>query len=121
MYVFVKAPTFKLLFILFFVLKSLLVSYIASLIFQSRAHPREIMTEVLKALQEINVCWKKIGHYNMKCRWSPRFPQGHSESMLHANHSFGKELTIVEADDDVDGNLSNAVKFEIQVFFSNFS
>ncbi|XP_020087592.1 serine/threonine protein kinase OSK1-like [Ananas comosus] len=83
---------------------------------QSRAHPREIMTEVLKALQEINVCWKKIGHYNMKCRWSPRFPQGHSESMLHANHSFGKELTIVEADDDVDGNLSNAVKFEIQLY-----
>ncbi|KAJ0905567.1 putative non-specific serine/threonine protein kinase [Helianthus annuus] len=30
-----------------------------------RAHPREIMTEVLKALQELNVCWKKISHYNM--------------------------------------------------------
>ncbi|KAM0071046.1 putative non-specific serine/threonine protein kinase [Helianthus debilis subsp. tardiflorus] len=32
---------------------------------ESRAHPREIMTEVLKALQELNVCWKKIGHYNI--------------------------------------------------------
>ncbi|KAK3042715.1 hypothetical protein RJ639_000773, partial [Escallonia herrerae] len=36
---------------------------------QSPAHPREIMTQVLRALQELNVCWKKIGHYNMKCRW----------------------------------------------------
>ncbi|GFY82963.1 SNF1 kinase homolog 10 [Actinidia rufa] len=41
---------------------------------QSQAHPREIMTEVLKALQELNVCWKKIGHYNMKCRWVPCIP-----------------------------------------------
>ena len=40
---------------------------------QSQAHPREIMNEVLKALQELNVCWKKIGHYNMKCRWVPGF------------------------------------------------
>ncbi|KAG2283802.1 hypothetical protein Bca52824_055022 [Brassica carinata] len=40
---------------------------------QSHAHPREIMNELLKALQELNVCWKKIGHYNMKCRWVPGF------------------------------------------------
>ncbi|EMS57852.1 Carbon catabolite-derepressing protein kinase [Triticum urartu] len=42
---------------------------------QSRAQPREIMIKVLKALQELNVCWKKNGHYNMKCRWCPVFPQ----------------------------------------------
>ncbi|KAH0939866.1 hypothetical protein HID58_007327 [Brassica napus] len=42
----------------------------------SQAHPREIMNEVLKALQELNVCWKKIGHYNMKCRWVPCFADG---------------------------------------------
>ncbi|KAM7480056.1 hypothetical protein LguiA_028269 [Lonicera macranthoides] len=36
---------------------------------QSPAHPREIMTQVLGALQELHVSWKKIGHYNMKCRW----------------------------------------------------
>jgi 5'-AMP-activated protein kinase catalytic alpha subunit len=35
---------------------------------QSPAHPREIMREVLGALQDLNVSWKKIGHYNMKCR-----------------------------------------------------
>nr|QSH71638.1 SNF1-related protein kinase [Hedychium coronarium] len=40
---------------------------------QSRAPPREIMTEVLKALQELNISWKQIGHYNMKCRYFPGF------------------------------------------------
>nr|GMD07650.1 SNF1-related protein kinase catalytic subunit alpha KIN10-like [Ipomoea batatas] len=36
---------------------------------QSPATPQEIMTQVLGALQELNVRWKKIGHYNMKCMW----------------------------------------------------
>ncbi|CAH2079874.1 unnamed protein product [Thlaspi arvense] len=36
---------------------------------QSQAHPRDIMTEVFKALQNLKVCWKKIGLYNIKCRW----------------------------------------------------
>lgn len=34
---------------------------------QSPAHPREIMAQILGALQGLNVRWKKIGHYNMKC------------------------------------------------------
>lgn len=75
------------------------------------------MTEVLKALQELNVCWKKIGHYNMKCKWLPGFP-GHPESMLnnpmHHSHSFGDESAIVESDDAA-GKSSNVVKFEVQV------
>ncbi|CAI9276958.1 unnamed protein product [Lactuca saligna] len=87
---------------------------------QSRAHPREIMTEVLKALQELNVCWKKIGHYNMKCRWVPGVP-GHHQGMVNdsismqSNHNyFGDELTIVEND----GALTspNVVKFEVQLY-----
>lgn len=75
------------------------------------------MTEVLKALQELNVRWKRIGHYNMKCCYIPGFSD-HAESMLnnspHANHSFSDECAIVESD--------NIVKFEIQVpLFSYFS
>ncbi|ONK79804.1 uncharacterized protein A4U43_C01F10240 [Asparagus officinalis] len=85
---------------------------------QSRAHPREIMTEVLKALQDLNVCWKKIGHYNMKCRWLPAC-NGNSNGMLnspmHANHGFGDESTIVESDDAI-GKSANAVKFEVQLY-----
>lgn len=74
------------------------------------------MTEVLKALQELNVFWKKIGHYNMKCRWVPGSP-GHGEGTLnnsmHDNNYFGDESSIVEHD----GNIrpQNVVKFEVQV------
>ncbi|EEE64457.1 hypothetical protein OsJ_19306 [Oryza sativa Japonica Group] len=78
----------------------------------SRAHPREIITEVLKALQELNVCWKKIGHYNMKCRWSPSFPS--HESMMHNNHGFGAESAIIETDDSE--KSTHTVKFEIQLY-----
>ena len=77
---------------------------------QSRAHPREIITEVLKALQELNVCWKKIGHYNMKCRWNPGFV----ENMMHNNHGFGAESAIIETD-DLSERSAHIVKFEIQV------
>ncbi|KAJ6819104.1 SNF1-related protein kinase catalytic subunit alpha KIN10-like [Iris pallida] len=84
---------------------------------QSRAHPREIMTEVLKALQDLNVCWKKIGHYNMKCRWFPEYlgqPGSMLNSAIHSN-SFGDETAIVESD-EADGKLFNVVKFEIQLY-----
>uniref|UniRef100_A0A1D1Y355 non-specific serine/threonine protein kinase n=1 Tax=Anthurium amnicola TaxID=1678845 RepID=A0A1D1Y355_9ARAE len=85
---------------------------------QSRAHPREIMTEVLKALQELNVCWKKIGHYNVKCRWFPGFPS-HPESLvnqhLHADLSFGNDSTIVK-EEDVVTMSPNTVKFEVQLY-----
>ncbi|GMP30635.1 hypothetical protein CsSME_00005210 [Camellia sinensis var. sinensis] len=83
---------------------------------QSRAHPREIMTEVLKALQELNVCWKKIGHYNMKCRWIPGIP-GHHEGMINpmqSNHFFGDESTIIE--NDGVNRTPNVVKFEVQLY-----
>ncbi|KAJ0970893.1 hypothetical protein J5N97_018852 [Dioscorea zingiberensis] len=85
---------------------------------QSRAHPREIMSEVLKALQELNVCWKKIGHYNMKCRWCPCFSgqaEGMRDNNLNSNHCFGDESAIVESD-DVAGRSSNVVKFELQLY-----
>ncbi|CAI0439476.1 unnamed protein product [Linum tenue] len=84
---------------------------------QSRAHPREIMTEVLKALQELNVGWKKIGHYNMKCRWIPGSP-GHHEGMLNDsgpnNHFFGDESSIIENDGAT--KAPNVVKFEVQLY-----
>uniref|UniRef100_A0A0A9CYQ7 Non-specific serine/threonine protein kinase n=1 Tax=Arundo donax TaxID=35708 RepID=A0A0A9CYQ7_ARUDO len=79
---------------------------------QSRAHPREIMTEVLKALQELNVYWKKIGHYNMKCRWSAGFPG--QENMNHNNHNFSAESIATV---DLRERL-NLIKFEIQVTVS---
>ena len=77
------------------------------------------MKEVLKALQELNVCWKKIGHYNMKCRWVPCIP-GHHEGMVNhmqSNHYFGDEPTIIE--NDGVARLPNVVKFEVQVSYTS--
>ncbi|KAL8493668.1 hypothetical protein ACS0TY_024741 [Phlomoides rotata] len=39
--------------------------------FKSQASPHETMLDVLKVLHSLNVRWKKIGHYNMKCLWLP--------------------------------------------------
>ncbi|KAG0484984.1 hypothetical protein HPP92_009063 [Vanilla planifolia] len=71
---------------------------------QSKAHPREIMMEVLKALQELNVRWKKIGHYNMKCRWMPGVYRGYSDQ------------SDIIGNDDIVGNSSYVVKFEVQLY-----
>ncbi|KAJ0905826.1 putative non-specific serine/threonine protein kinase [Helianthus annuus] len=82
---------------------------------QSRAHPREIMTEVLKALQELNVCWKKIGHYNMKCRWDPNHKDGPiNNNGMQSSHYFGDESTIVNA--DITSTSPDVVKFEVQLY-----
>ncbi|KAL8038580.1 hypothetical protein ABFS82_11G121600 [Erythranthe guttata] len=75
---------------------------------QSRAHPREIMTEVLKAMQELNVFWKKIGHYNMKCRWM----RGSNNIV---NNYFGDESTTIENDGN-NTRLQNVIKFEVQLY-----
>ncbi|KAM3335879.1 hypothetical protein ACQJBY_030046 [Aegilops geniculata] len=80
---------------------------------QSPAHPRDIMIEVLKALQELNVRWKKNGHHNMKCRWCPGFPQ--VSDMLDANHSFVDGSTIMDIG-DANGRLPVVIKFEIQLY-----
>ncbi|XP_042043596.1 SNF1-related protein kinase catalytic subunit alpha KIN10-like [Salvia splendens] len=84
---------------------------------QSRAHPREIMAEVLKALQELNVNWKKIGQYNMKCRWVPGDP-GHSEGVvnnsMHDNNYFEDESSIVEH--GANFKPQHVVKFEVQLY-----
>lgn len=79
---------------------------------QSHAHPREIMNEVLKALQELNVCWKKIGHYNMKCRWVPGFADGQN-TMVNNQLHFGDESSIIE--DDCAMTSPTVIKFELQV------
>ncbi|CAN7079969.1 unnamed protein product [Brassica oleracea var. botrytis] len=80
---------------------------------QSHAHPREIMNEVLKALQELNVCWKKIGHYNMKCRWVPGFSDGQN-TMGNDQLHFRDESSIIE--DDCAMTSLTVIKFELQLY-----
>ncbi|KZV33311.1 hypothetical protein F511_05434 [Dorcoceras hygrometricum] len=85
---------------------------------QSRAHPREIMSEVLKALQELNVFWKKIGQYNMKCRWIHGIPgedEGIDKNPIHDCPQTGKESAITIRHDG-DLRPQNVVKFEMQIY-----
>ena len=70
------------------------------------------MNEVLKALQELNVCWKKIGHYNMKCRWVPGFSDGQN-TMGNDQIHFRDESSIIE--DDCAMTSLTVIKFELQV------
>jgi len=65
------------------------------------------MTDVLKALQELNVCWKKIGPYNMKCIWTVVIP-GHQGGMVNDS---------VHGDNEV-APKSTVVKFELQVIIT---
>ncbi|KAE8797000.1 SnRK1 alpha subunit [Hordeum vulgare] len=85
-----------------------------SLGLQSGAHPRAIMIEVLKALNELNVRWKNNGDYNMKCRWCPGFPQV-SDMLLDANHSFVVDSTMMD-NGDANRRLPAVIKFEIQLY-----
>lgn len=82
---------------------------------QSQAHPREIMQEVLKALEELDVGWKKIGHYNMKCRWFPALLR--NVDSLHGNHILQDDSTgVIEADGINCRSPPNVVKFEVQLY-----
>ncbi|KAK4481785.1 hypothetical protein RD792_012696 [Penstemon davidsonii] len=64
--------------------------------FKSRARPRETMLWVLKVFHRLNVKWKRIGIYNMKCLWVPPF----SRCSLSTTESPIRS--------------SDAIKFEIQ-------
>lgn len=82
------------------------------LFIQSRGQPFQIMMEVLKALQAINVRWKNIGHYNMKCRWFPSFIPG-----LNNNHYFGDDESTVIENSGVTMSPNVVIKFQLQVMY----
>lgn len=63
------------------------------------------MMKVLKVLQELNVCWKKIGDYNMKCKLTSNTTTHHQDM---PNHSIMWEVNHVTI-------FQNVVKFELQV------
>ncbi|XP_008452374.2 SNF1-related protein kinase catalytic subunit alpha KIN10-like isoform X2 [Cucumis melo] len=74
---------------------------------QAKAHPRDIMMKVLKVLQELNVYWKKIGDYNMKCMLTSDTSTHHQQYM--PNHSIRLEVNHLTI-------LQNVVKFEVQLY-----
>lgn len=81
---------------------------------QIPAHPREIMTRVLEILRDLNVCWKKIGLYNIKCRWVSNIPH----EQLYDNHFIDSDIIITSPNNNNnnDNRSQNVVKFEIQLY-----
>lgn len=72
------------------------------------------MTQVLLTLQAMNVCWKKIGHYNIKCRWFHVF---HNPAGMNNHHSPDSDyITDESAIIHDDFRAQSVVKFEMQVF-----
>ncbi|KZV27376.1 hypothetical protein F511_02485 [Dorcoceras hygrometricum] len=71
---------------------------------KSQASPGATMLEVLNAFHRLNVKWKRIGSYNVKCLWSP------PPSRCSVSASTG--ICIRSGD---------VVKFEIQVSFGSFN
>ncbi|KAK4378110.1 hypothetical protein RND71_004406 [Anisodus tanguticus] len=78
---------------------------------QSPENPREIMNQVLGTLQALNVRWKKIGHYNMKCLWCHNFGL-HSLASNHMNDDFINNASAIST---THLQPQPAVKFEMQV------
>ncbi|KAJ4824726.1 SNF1- protein kinase catalytic subunit alpha kin10 [Turnera subulata] len=73
------------------------------------------MMVVLGALHELTVCWKKIGHYNKKCRCIPGTGGYRESSMLNDPvHSIGDQYSIIETDEAIAS--ANVVKFEVQLY-----
>ncbi|XAR48319.1 Non-specific serine/threonine protein kinase [Bertholletia excelsa] len=87
--------------------------------FQSQASPIETMTRVLKVLHKLNVRWKEIGRYNMKCLWISRIStyatQTINDGPAKINNVYGLESSIVSMS-RLGIRMQDTVKFEIQLY-----
>ncbi|KAH9301341.1 hypothetical protein KI387_012924, partial [Taxus chinensis] len=89
---------------------------------QSTAHPQDIIREVLKVLQNLNVAWKQIGHYTMKCRWFPRLSSQielhliNSKALLSLPQNITQEslVSISKLGSAIHETQENVLKFEVQ-------
>ncbi|PIA47481.1 hypothetical protein AQUCO_01400257v1 [Aquilegia coerulea] len=89
-----------------------------SLGLQFQAHPREILLEVIRAFHILKMSWKKIGHYNLKCRWcleSSGSSGGIVSSPVPCNYYTGDESMLLDSS-GVNMALHNEVKFEVQLY-----
>ncbi|XP_016456614.1 SNF1-related protein kinase catalytic subunit alpha KIN10 isoform X1 [Nicotiana tabacum] len=82
---------------------------------QSPANPREIMNQVLGTLHELNVRWKKVGHYNMKCLWCQCHGLDHLKSMA-SNHVNNYQFISNATSMSTHLQPQTALKFEMQLY-----
>ncbi|KAG0568994.1 hypothetical protein M758_6G053700 [Ceratodon purpureus] len=104
---------------------------------QLRSHPKEIISEVMKTLRDLDINWKKTGAYNLKCRYV--VPSQSSNDTVSANHGIsdspmaasmprvssghwpaeqhgGPGSVAAGNKDNESGVESNVLKFELQLF-----
>lgn len=83
---------------------------------KSPGHPREIVVEILGVLQRLNICWKEIRDYNIKCKWLPNlWSSKQTEEILDLNHDI-YEASASGNVGIVDPRSQNLIKFEIQIY-----
>lgn len=88
---------------------------------KSQARPIETMTTVLKVFERLNVKWKKIGPYNMKCLWIPplaAYPKLTVGNDPAQDHIYSVDPSIMAMNKRAIRS-QNAVKFEIQLYKTN--
>ena len=80
---------------------------------QSFASPHETIRDVLAVLRSLNVRWKKIGPYNIKCMWKPKVKSYNMRITLREDIDC-RNVPIQSSSKEV-SSPCDAVKFEIQV------
>ncbi|KAD6119622.1 hypothetical protein R6Q59_025668 [Mikania micrantha] len=87
--------------------------------FKSCSSPHETMRDVLTVFKRLNIQWKKIGPYNVKCLWKPAV-QSYSLPMHMNKITLGEDSNCVNAPLKCSNNetfgLCDDVKFEIQLY-----
>lgn len=85
---------------------------------QSTASPHDTMIDVLKVFESLNVRWKKIGNYNMRCLLLSQFSTYSKPATVMdgppIKDIYGNELIITRLSSKT-LKSHDAVKFEIQV------
>ncbi|XP_010030257.2 SNF1-related protein kinase catalytic subunit alpha KIN10 isoform X1 [Eucalyptus grandis] len=75
--------------------------------------PHQIMVGILNALCQLNVCWKKIRHYNVKSMWSRGGQvQDLTKSCQHDGLRLGNEPATIQTNQV----SQNTVKFELELY-----
>lgn len=74
------------------------------------------MTDVLKVLHSLNVQWKRIGHFNMKCLWErPRSKHSRGVFVNGCSQTTPDGDKILPSGTGVTIRTHDSVKFEFQV------
>lgn len=79
------------------------------------------MVEILGVLRRLNICWKEIGNYNIRCKCIPSFWSSLQNKLTPDLRCDPNDASSSRDVDIVDPRSQNAIKFEIQVTNCNLS